>query len=230
MAELDWQWTTILPSTWLDKYAVFEQLYRSKGTGKFIFKLAHFDQFLICFLFARWIQCMQHGWYLASDFQLTIVGSIIQMIIWKVTKLTKTVFSVSLIISMIIPAALTYVNGFEGAFMATPEYGSQFLIYFYVWIIVVLLHRITRYAHWFSEQYHSIYIPFYGNLTSFLFGMIGGILYCRHKQGHIDLTKSKVWIFSCRKIIWINSLFYSIVVASVLVQHDTDCIHRILIR
>lgn len=67
------------------------------------------------------LQCMQHGWYLAADFQLTIVGSIIQMIIWKFPKLTKAVFSISIIISFIIPAVITYMNKFEGTFMASPE-------------------------------------------------------------------------------------------------------------
>lgn len=67
------------------------------------------------------LQCMQHGWYLASDFQLTIVGSIIQMIIWRYTKFTKTIYTLTITISFLIPAALTYINRFEGAFMATPE-------------------------------------------------------------------------------------------------------------
>lgn len=41
-------------------------------------------------------------------------------------------------------------------------------------------------------MYHNIYIPSYTNFGSFLFGMIGGYLYCLHKQGHIDLVRTKV--------------------------------------
>ncbi|XP_031617702.1 nose resistant to fluoxetine protein 6-like [Contarinia nasturtii] len=116
--------------------------------------------------------CMQHAWYLAADFQLVIVGTLIQMIIWKFTKWTKMVFGTTFAISFLIPAIITYRYSFEGTFMASPE--------------------TTRYAHWYDEQYQTIYIPFYTNMGSFVLGMIAGLLYCKHKQGHIDLTKSKV--------------------------------------
>lgn len=64
---------------------------------------------------------MQHAWYLAADFQLVICGTIIQMIIWKFTKWTKTVFASALVISFLIPAIITYKYQFEGTFMAVPE-------------------------------------------------------------------------------------------------------------
>lgn len=85
---------------------------------------------------------------------------------------------------------------------------------FLCWIInsTFLAYRITRYAHWFSEQYHSIYIPFYANLTSFLIGMVGGILYYRHKQGHIDLTKSKVCFVA------VSTTYYLFVMNSLLID------------
>lgn len=65
---------------------------------------------------------MQHAWYLAADFQLTIMGTLIQMIIWKFTKLTKAVFVIAMTISFLIPAVITYVYAFDGTFMAAPEY------------------------------------------------------------------------------------------------------------
>lgn len=67
------------------------------------------------------LQCMQHAWYLAADFQLVIVGTFIQMILWRFPKYTKTVLGTCLVISFIIPSAVTYVNSFEGIFMATLE-------------------------------------------------------------------------------------------------------------
>lgn len=115
---------------------------------------------------------MQHAWYLAADYQLVIFGTMIQMIIWKFSKWTKPIFASVFAISFLIPAVITYIYRFEGTFMASPE--------------------TTRYAHWYDEQYHTIYIPFYTNMGSFVLGMIAGLLYCKHKQGHIDLTKSKV--------------------------------------
>lgn len=70
---------------------------------------------------------------------------------------------------------------------------SQITIY---WFIVITTYcqfrRNQRYAHWYDRMYHNIYIPSYANFGSFLFGMIGGYLYCLHKQGHIDLVRSKV--------------------------------------
>lgn len=64
---------------------------------------------------------MQHAWYLAADFQLVICGTIIQMIIWKFTKWTKTVFASTFVISFLIPAIITYIYRFEGTFMTSPE-------------------------------------------------------------------------------------------------------------
>ncbi|XP_055315466.1 nose resistant to fluoxetine protein 6-like [Sitodiplosis mosellana] len=140
--------------------------------------------------------CMQHAWYLATDYQLVIFGTLVQMIIWKFTKWTKPIFAFVFAISFLIPAVITYIYRFEGTFMAAPE--------------------TTRYAHWYDEQYHTIYIPFYTNMGSSVLGMIAGLLYCKHKQGHIDLTKSKVlpilW-YSLLPIafmgLWSGHIFYA---------------------
>lgn len=64
---------------------------------------------------------MQHAWYLAADFQLTIMGTIIQMIIWRFTKLTKPLYSIVMVISFVVPAVITYIYRFDGTFMAAPE-------------------------------------------------------------------------------------------------------------
>lgn len=71
--------------------------------------------------------------------------------------------------------------------------------------------RKTRYAHWYDEQYQKAYIPFYTNMSSFSFGMIAGLLYCKHKQGHIDLTKSRVGFKPFDK--YMNIWFHSVSVA-----------------
>lgn len=64
---------------------------------------------------------MQHAWYLAADFQLVIVGTIVQLVAWKFSKFTKHIFVAVFGISFFIPAIITYQNRFEGIFMATPE-------------------------------------------------------------------------------------------------------------
>lgn len=65
---------------------------------------------------------MQHAWYLAADFQLTIMGTLIQMFIWRFTKLTKVVYSITMVISFVVPAVITYIYRFDGTFMAAPEW------------------------------------------------------------------------------------------------------------
>lgn len=64
---------------------------------------------------------MQHAWYLAADFQLTIMGTLIQMFIWRFTKLTRVVYSIAMVISFVVPAVITYIYRFDGTFMAAPE-------------------------------------------------------------------------------------------------------------
>lgn len=52
--------------------------------------------------------------------------------------------------------------------------------------------------------------------------MIGGYLYCLHKQGHIDLVRMKVsWIYTGRSG-HIFTIFPS-VLSYFVVGHDTDC-------
>lgn len=65
-------------------------------------------------------------------------------------------------------------------------------------------------------------------MGSFVFGMIAGLLYCKHKQGHIDLTKSKV----CQQFLTFPiriddisiyiSFFSRLAFAHTLVQFITD--------
>lgn len=67
------------------------------------------------------LQCIQHAWYLSADFQLMIFGTFVQMFIWRYPKSTKPIFGFSILLAWLIPAYLTYVNSFEGVFMALPE-------------------------------------------------------------------------------------------------------------
>lgn len=57
---------------------------------------------------------------------------------------------------------------------------------------LLIFFRSTRYSHLFDSMYKTIYIPWYTNTGSFVLGMIGGLVWCKHKQGLIDLSKSKV--------------------------------------
>lgn len=106
--------------------------------------------------------CFQHGWYLAADFQLFIVGVLVHVILWRFPIVTKPLLSAAVAVAFVIPAVITYAGRFEGVFMATPE--SQ------------------RYLQWYDRQYRNIYIPAYTNAGSFVCGTIGGIVYSTAKR------------------------------------------------
>lgn len=114
--------------------------------------------------------CFQHGWYLAADFQLFVVGVLVHMALWRFPCLTKPLLGVGALVALIIPACITYAQRFEGVFMATPE--SQ------------------RYLQWYDRQYRSVYIPAYTNAGSFLCGIIGGIVYGTAKRDRSRLVES----------------------------------------
>lgn len=77
-----------------------------------------------------------------------------------------------MILSYVVPGLVTYVNRFEGIFMATPE--SQ------------------RYLQWYDPMYRKVYIPSYMNAGSFLCGTIGGIVYATAKRDRRPLGDSRV--------------------------------------
>lgn len=66
-------------------------------------------------------QCAQHGWYLAADFQLTIIGLIYLLLSWKWPKVRTILMTLMIIASFVIPGVVTYLNKFEGVFLVTPE-------------------------------------------------------------------------------------------------------------
>ncbi|KAJ6641727.1 Nose resistant to fluoxetine protein 6 [Pseudolycoriella hygida] len=113
--------------------------------------------------------CLQHGWYLGADFQLFIVGVALQMLFWRYPRCKKIVLALSVLISFIIPGVLTYVYRYDGVFMIRPE--------------------SDRYSHFYDAMYRNVYIPSYTNFGSFVFGMIGGILYKKCKDENVKFGK-----------------------------------------
>lgn len=65
--------------------------------------------------------CIQQTWFLATDFQLTIVGLAIMMIIWKYPWLTRPIFIFGFICAFIMPGLIVYLKSFEGVMINGPE-------------------------------------------------------------------------------------------------------------
>lgn len=60
-------------------------------------------------------------WYLAVDMQMFVLGLLIMMLLWKYPNRKKLILSICLLISVTIPAVITYVKKFDGIFLLTPE-------------------------------------------------------------------------------------------------------------
>lgn len=67
------------------------------------------------------MQCFQHGWYLATDFQMFIIGITLHLTMWRFPKSTKILLITSMVISYIIPGVVTYRNKFDGIIVIRPE-------------------------------------------------------------------------------------------------------------
>lgn len=66
--------------------------------------------------------CVQQSWFLATDFQLTILGMLIMFLITKYHRFVKQIFGVVIFLSFVVPGIVVYVNGFEGVMLVTPEW------------------------------------------------------------------------------------------------------------
>lgn len=65
--------------------------------------------------------CVQQSWFLATDFQLSIVGMLIMILVTKYEKHEKPIFGIAIFMSFIVPGIIVYVSNFEGVMMVTPE-------------------------------------------------------------------------------------------------------------
>ncbi|XP_055708626.1 nose resistant to fluoxetine protein 6-like isoform X1 [Phlebotomus papatasi] len=125
--------------------------------------------------------CLQHGWYLATDFQMFIIGVTLHMIMWRFPKSTKLLLSISVFISYVIPGVVTYKNKFEGVVIIRPE--SQ------------------KYGMWFDDVYKKIYIPTHTNSGTYLAGMVAGLLYNKLKKKDLNLRQNRAFIWAWYAIV-----------------------------
>lgn len=90
------------------------------------------------------------------------------MLLWKYPKHKKLILGISLLISVTIPAVITYVKKFDGIFLLTPE-DRRFINH--------------------TKQFIELYIPVHTNMSTYLFGICNGV-FCHHiRSKNIDLSK-----------------------------------------
>ncbi|XP_055529256.1 nose resistant to fluoxetine protein 6-like [Wyeomyia smithii] len=117
--------------------------------------------------------CMQHSWYLACDFQLSIIGVILVTLMLRLPKLKVKLLVTAAVISFIIPSVVIYWNAFDGATIFSPE-GRRFVF-------------------WYDVGYHKTYLPMHMNLNMYIYGVIVGVLYWKIKKANINLGSNRIF-------------------------------------
>lgn len=94
------------------------------------------------------------------------------MIIWKYPKTLKFILSIAVLFSIIVPALVTYIGGWNGIIMVYPE--------------------SHKYVVWNEEQYIQVYIPMHTNTGSYLAGLIAGWIYYNIRKEKKNLKEN--WV------------------------------------
>uniref|UniRef100_A0A4Y0BK97 Acyl_transf_3 domain-containing protein n=1 Tax=Anopheles funestus TaxID=62324 RepID=A0A4Y0BK97_ANOFN len=125
--------------------------------------------------------CLQQTWYLATDFQLFIIGLTILTLTWRYPKLLKPLLAVAVAGALTIPAIVTYANRFEGVVILRPE--------------------ALKYVLWYDAMYRKMYIPTHTNFGSYLAGLIAGLMYHKLKRASFDAMRHRGFL-----VLWYTSL------------------------
>lgn len=116
---------------------------------------------------------MIQAWYLGTDFQLFVISLFALMIIWKFPRTKSWILGVSVAFSLVVPAVVAYVNGFEGIIMVRPESVKTVL--------------------WNEGDYNEMYIPTHTNTGSYVAGVIAGWMYFKLRTNKIELRNNRVF-------------------------------------
>ncbi|XP_050072930.1 nose resistant to fluoxetine protein 6-like [Anopheles maculipalpis] len=130
--------------------------------------------------------CLQQTWYLATDFQLYIIGLTLLAGTWRYPKLLKPLLTLAVAGALVVPAIVTYVNRFEGVVILRPE--------------------ALKYVLWYDEMYRKMYIPTHTNFGSYLAGLMAGLMYHRLKRADFVAVRHKGFL-----VLWHASLPAAIV-------------------
>lgn len=119
--------------------------------------------------------CMQHAWFLATDFQLTLFGAIVFTIIWKYPKCVVHLLSSLMVLSVITFFSVVYFFELDTGIRIWPEYMKHILV------------ETLEYSH--------MYIGIHTNFGAFTIGLIFGYIYYRLRKTEINLKNNKVLTF-----------------------------------
>uniref|UniRef100_A0A182SBI9 Acyltransferase 3 domain-containing protein n=1 Tax=Anopheles maculatus TaxID=74869 RepID=A0A182SBI9_9DIPT len=125
-------------------------------------------------------------WYLATDFQLYIIGLALLAVTWHYPKLLKPFLALAVAGALVVPAIVTYVNRFEGVVILRPE--------------------ALKYVLWYDEMYRKMYIPTHTNFGGYLAGLMAGLMYHRLKRADFVAVRHKGFL-----VLWHASLPAAIV-------------------
>ncbi|KAF9822499.1 hypothetical protein SFRURICE_006582 [Spodoptera frugiperda] len=117
--------------------------------------------------------CQAITWYVPCDYHLTILGTLIFYFYQKKRQLGYTVFVAVLLLSMIIPAVLTYWLNFQAVILM--DFGKHIMNYRDTW------------------QFNYIYTPFYSRGSPYLVGIAMGYLTTIYKPADYRKCVPKTW-------------------------------------
>ncbi|KAF2884302.1 hypothetical protein ILUMI_21864 [Ignelater luminosus] len=117
--------------------------------------------------------CLQQTWYLATDTQLFALSLVILMLMWKYQHRIKLILGTSLVIGILIPGIINYVNDYDIILRAYPEdlYETQ-----------------LKNWHW-----HSTYTPVYTNIGGYVIGLIFGYIFYKYRSQQLLTKKVKTF-------------------------------------
>ncbi|XP_053674392.1 nose resistant to fluoxetine protein 6-like [Anopheles nili] len=121
--------------------------------------------------------CLQQTWYLATDFQLFVVGLALLGVTWRYPKLLKPLLALATLAAILTPAIVTYVNRFEGVVILRPE--------------------ALKYVLWYDAMYRNMYIPAHTNFGGYLAGLMAGLMYHKLKRSEFDATRHRGFQVLC---------------------------------
>ncbi|XP_058456507.1 nose resistant to fluoxetine protein 6-like [Malaya genurostris] len=121
--------------------------------------------------------CMQHSWYLAADFQLSILGVLLVTLILKLPQLKWPLLAAGATISFTISAIVVYWNGLDGTTIFSPE--------------------SRRMMFWYDIGYQKTYLPTHMHLNMYVTGIVLGFLYWKVKDSNYNLRSNRLF-----RIVW----------------------------
>lgn len=118
--------------------------------------------------------CLIHTWFIAADFQLTVIAAILFAIILRYPRCVLYLFSGLFAASFILVGVISYLKDLTVGVTMSPEFLKRIAVE--------------------SDELVHMHIPTHTCIGSFVVGLAYGYLYYRLQRAGIDLKKNKVWL------------------------------------